>query len=672
MGWNGIERNKLDFILSELLPVEISELFSFRSFYNFLIRKENNSILSDMIEELKKEQAKSNTVLFKDKWATAPLKFDILKGVNSLRKMSLIQPLSALNIYLFIECYQKRILDLFEKNHCFSIRYHRKSNDLYYKTRSKKVFEYFRAESIRIGKGVLQQTGGYFKITPFDSVRSFTASRIWRTCNFKYRYFAKIDYKSCFDSVYSHVYKWIVEGSVIDSKDAHNSSIYLTIDRLIQNINCHSSNGVVVGPEFSRMIVEVLLQQIDSEVLVELLRCGFQSKKDYQVFRYVDDIFIFANTPEVREKIIATFQSISGKYLLTLNELKFSECETPATFSNWIEKTRILADKISACFFNGTRQEYQSLDEDKRYLVKSNFVSVDRMKDEFVILMKEFPHDRRTIVSFLVSTLLNKFSLKKDGYQLFKDGATKKAALFADLSMFMYSYSPCFDHTRKLISILVFMNTEVGFSESGSKENEKLQQVINRYAFIFKRGNLADLCDWFIFFREYGLALSKSVENAICQKAQSEKNPLVLANILLYSEYYRPFFSETVATVEEIISFEIEKIVDKKHLEQPEFWFVLVFHNCAFLSQEIKDKTTAIITSVKNHATGDSSNAKATRLVCDYLLRTDVTGNKPQESFFNWHSQNNNISEIMTFRTYQRTLFKNYRGNKYGLYASID
>jgi len=227
MSWRGIERNKLDFILSELLPVEISELFSFRSFYDFLTLKENNAVLSDLIEELKQEQAKSNTLLFKDKWATAPLKYDIIKGVNSLRRMSLIQPLSALNIYLFIECYQKQLLDLLEKNHCFSIRYHRKSNDLYYKTRSKKTFEYFRAESIKIGKGVLQQTGGYFKIAPFDSVRSFTSSRIWRICNFKYRYFAKIDYKSCFDSVYSHVYKWIIEDNVIDSKDAHNSSIYL-------------------------------------------------------------------------------------------------------------------------------------------------------------------------------------------------------------------------------------------------------------------------------------------------------------------------------------------------------------------------------------------------------------------------------------------------------------
>ena len=39
MGWKGLERNKLDFILTDLLPVEVSELFSFTNFYDFFNRK---------------------------------------------------------------------------------------------------------------------------------------------------------------------------------------------------------------------------------------------------------------------------------------------------------------------------------------------------------------------------------------------------------------------------------------------------------------------------------------------------------------------------------------------------------------------------------------------------------------------------------------------------------
>lgn len=35
MGWNGLERNNLDYILTDLLPVEVSELFRFRSYTHF-------------------------------------------------------------------------------------------------------------------------------------------------------------------------------------------------------------------------------------------------------------------------------------------------------------------------------------------------------------------------------------------------------------------------------------------------------------------------------------------------------------------------------------------------------------------------------------------------------------------------------------------------------------
>lgn len=38
MGWSGLERNKLDYILTDLLPVEISELFSFSQLYTWSIQ----------------------------------------------------------------------------------------------------------------------------------------------------------------------------------------------------------------------------------------------------------------------------------------------------------------------------------------------------------------------------------------------------------------------------------------------------------------------------------------------------------------------------------------------------------------------------------------------------------------------------------------------------------
>ena len=144
MAWRGIERNKLDYILTDLLPVEISERFSFKPFYDFLLQKNQQDHLKQIADQMKKACAKSDQKIFDNEWGTMPLRYNILKGNDSLRRMSLIQPFSALNIYLFMECFEKDILYFFEQNHRFSIRYHRKCNDLYYKTRSSKTTRYIQ------------------------------------------------------------------------------------------------------------------------------------------------------------------------------------------------------------------------------------------------------------------------------------------------------------------------------------------------------------------------------------------------------------------------------------------------------------------------------------------------------------------------------------------------
>ncbi len=163
----------------------------------------------------------------------------------------------------------------------------------------------------RIGKAAVQQTGSYFKIAVFESINSFADSRQWRMANFRFKYYAKLDYKSCFDSVYSHVYKWIIERNVIDSMGVSNSNLFITIDRILQNINGRQSNGLIVGPEFSRMIAEILLQHIDTEVMYKLMSTGLIHKVNYMAFRYVDDIFIFADSQENLDYITTTFSEVA-------------------------------------------------------------------------------------------------------------------------------------------------------------------------------------------------------------------------------------------------------------------------------------------------------------------------------------------------------------------------
>ena len=212
-----IERNKLDYLLTDIMPVEVSELFSFSKFYEYLLSKQ--STLDDIVSKMRAMKAENSETPFAGgkwgNWATSPLKFNILKGTDSIRGLNLVQPLSAMNIYFFVECYQKELLDILSNNSCFSLRYHRKNSDLFYRRKSKKIVDYFEKTSQKVDRAILQQTGAYFKIYKFNSVSSFTNSRLWQQCNFKYHNFAKIDYKSCFDSIYTHAYKWCIEKDFI-------------------------------------------------------------------------------------------------------------------------------------------------------------------------------------------------------------------------------------------------------------------------------------------------------------------------------------------------------------------------------------------------------------------------------------------------------------------------
>ena len=656
-----IERNKLDYILTDLLPVEITELFTLKPFYDYLI--ENKKIVDDALKKMKLCVASNKSIPFTSGWATSPLKFNILKGNDGLREISLMQPLSMLNIYLFLELYQKELLILLKENSIFSLRYHKKSTDLYYKKSTKKTAEYYNSSSKRIEKGALQQTGAYFKIHKFNSVSSFTGSKLWQQLNLKYKYFAKVDYKSCFDSIYTHVYKWVIEKNVVESKGVENSNLYIVIDRILQNINARSSNGVIVGPEFSRMIVEILLQHIDVEVSLDLLECGLERNKDYNVYRYVDDIYIFANSSDDIDKIISAISTVSHKYLIHLNELKFLKSETPFTLNSWLSKTRELADRISGLFYS--HDELKNKEDGGKYLVRDGHLPIDKIKSDFNNLICSFPNEKRTIVSFALSTLLNNISKKKNGIQILKEGKESKAFKILELMLYIVSFCPCFEHVQKVISILVYINDEINLKNDVHKT--KLQSLINDYVFIFERGNMNDLCNLLLFFKEYELTIPSNYEDVIFKKILKLNNPLLLANYLLYSKYYEPYHKTILQEVEKIIVEQIEHITNNEEMLHKEFWYVLVFCNCPFLSATTKGKIDEIINRVKLKASGEKPSEKLINLICSFLQ----SGHN--NLFYTWGAHQFSVTKQIAFRTHQRSIFREYKHrNSLLLYGSLD
>ena len=316
----GMKRNSLDIIMTDLRPVELPKIFTLKFFYRYLScdLKAAKSIIAGL--DVKQKDP------FGKEWHAAPLKYHIIKKNNELREMSLPNPVSMIEVFCFIERYEKELLVYLGKD-SFSVRHHKKNKSLYYRKSidNKLLYEHIDPED---GKAMqLEAAGNYFYIEPFSRLDKFYKSDRWFDLNRRYKHFGKIDFNRCFDSIYTHAYNWIIAGNPVDAKKYTNSHILSVIDRMLQSMNGSITNGIVVGPEFSRALAEILLQAIDNEVILELENMGYLRDKSYNVSRYIDDIFIFANSDEEINIIISKYVQCAEKFHLKLNEKKQEACQ---------------------------------------------------------------------------------------------------------------------------------------------------------------------------------------------------------------------------------------------------------------------------------------------------------------------------------------------------------
>ena len=148
-----------------------------------------------------------------------------MKELHTEREISLLQPIAAVELFAFVSTYQKELINLLDMNSIFSLRHHHKNNELCYKNKNKSITKYFAVESAQIDKDLIEKTGMFFDIKPYKSIASFTSSEEWLVLNSKYRYFIRTDYKACFDSIYTHTFKWLIGKDVNDTKDFKNTNI---------------------------------------------------------------------------------------------------------------------------------------------------------------------------------------------------------------------------------------------------------------------------------------------------------------------------------------------------------------------------------------------------------------------------------------------------------------
>lgn len=473
-------------------------------------------------------------------------------------------------------------------------------------------------------------------------------SERWRNANTDYKLFCKIDLKRCFPSVYTHAFKWIVTRDVVDSKSFKNSNLFAVIDRVLQNINGASSNGVLVGPEFSRMIVEILLQQIDKEVSSSLLSDGLRQGVDYEVMRFVDDFFIFTNDEETRVKIANAIEEKARRYLLEINQLKVETQTTPYYRGGWLDDTEQYKDKIKQ-FVRSNSQISQSQGE--THQITCSVRDVLGLKSHFERLLSKNKDNTSTITSYILSVILNSMSSKKSkDYTFFKEGVSSKVvAAFIEYIFYIYSHAISFKNTQKLISILYYCHEEVGLRRS-----KPLQDILHRYEKVLcEASGYSDYINLLTVFDELDIHFSLKAEQTIFNEIKRADDPIALATFWSYAKYNRRYMDTLSEEINGILGEKLRAIRSKNNeLQYREFWYTIIFNKSPYISEDVQQRYTSILRGMVAR-TSDNPSDQSIKLIAMFMLDP----NEPN-SFISWNVKGAKMLQEITYRTHRKTIFR--------------
>ncbi|KEO71844.1 antiviral reverse transcriptase Drt3b [Anditalea andensis] len=320
--------DKARILLTELLPYEVPMLFSNEGFYKLVSNGKYNTFF-DRILQLSKAGGDGRKY-------GIPFNYEIRKNIEGdTRTLSVIHPYCQ---FYFIELYEKYdslMLHLCSKSQ-ISLRRISKVAKFFYSPDFVYSEDNHKNAELEVEPDILniesQYLKSYFTYYPIDLIYKFYDRNEFQRLEQRFNYLMEFDISKCFYHIYTHSVTWAVKDKESAKRNARETSFENSFDKLMQLANYNETNGIVVGPEISRIFAEIILQQVDLNVSKRLEE-QYKYGVDYEVRRYVDDYFVFSNDPKILETVKKVFQKELGFYKLYLNPTK-SDIKTPPFITN--------------------------------------------------------------------------------------------------------------------------------------------------------------------------------------------------------------------------------------------------------------------------------------------------------------------------------------------------
>jgi len=490
-------------VLSDVLPYEGPLTFSNRYFYKYLIKKEKCDHNDDFRDKHCKAYKEVESILFKGDGRNSPFCFTINHKKTDFRTLSVIHPHNQLKILEFYDRYKSLILfycsiSPFSIRKPASIAKFTFFNDLLHSKNQDGSLEHAQVEQ---DEQEYENLKSYFTYQKYSNIHRFFESYQFHRSEKKYNKLLKIDISKCFDSIYSHTVSWAIFNKQIikDNIDPSRVTFAGEFDDLMQKLNANETNGIVIGPEFSRIFSEIILQQIDLNIFLRLKGEKHNGKEivhkiDYEIFRYVDDYFVFYNDDYEAEQILAALKLSIKEYKLHVNEEKSITYEKPI-----ITEISLAKQQISDLFNNHLNlkiiEKGQEPEVDEALVLKkySVYFSSNNLITRFKSIVKETGVEYKDIMNYSLAVidrktqgLVNKHkSFKKEHYNERIEKQFEKGFLeILDVAFFLYSVSPRVNSTIKLCLIIDKM---IGFLKK-NRSNDYLEPFfVNNKHNIFKK-----------------------------------------------------------------------------------------------------------------------------------------------------------------------------------------
>lgn len=230
---------------------------------------------------------------------------------RTMRKLTIIHPYDQIKMAYFYKKYQSIILDFCSRSN-FSLRYPYKVATHH---RKDKGYPHYISDEEKVVEPDEGQRH-YFAYRRFKNINNFYESFEFLNAERSYSCMQKLDIKHCFDNIHPDILAKALYDTDINSCQ---QTIAADFGNLMKNFKA-KGDGIIIGPEFSRLFSEILMQRIDNIVEKRMRARGYNNKRDYTFYRYVDDGFLFYDEEEVRGFFEYIYTIVLREYGLSLNK----------------------------------------------------------------------------------------------------------------------------------------------------------------------------------------------------------------------------------------------------------------------------------------------------------------------------------------------------------------